>query len=392
MVRPVFPSGLLARDAFARVVKYLQQHQIQDTHQSAQNFLTSLFKISYREYPNYSHQILTDEQLEKLGDYCLRRAHHEPIQYIVGDWDFYGRTFLCRQPILIPRPETETLIERILNSKILDSIPSPKILDIGCGSGVIGLTLAAELPHAHCTAIDIDSQAIALASLNCSNILCKNCLSSSSLSPSPASASLSSPSLASASLSSPSLCCRYHLHHNDLLSFFQQSSPPPSSQSPSSESPSPESAARSYDLIVSNPPYVPTAELYSTSSPLQREVFHYESHVALDGGPQHGLHLIRDILLHSSASLRPQGTKELWMEVHDTHPQLIQESYEKSKNSRRRSLTCDTPSPSPSASSTPWAAEQKDILAGCWESYDLVDSYPDLFSKPRFVRFRKRDL
>jgi hypothetical protein len=82
------------------------------------------------------------------------------------------------------------------------------------------------------------------------------------------------------------------------------------------------------------------------------------------------------------------------MEVHDTHPQLIQESYEKSKNSRRRSLTCDTPSASssPSASSTPWAAEQKDILAGCWEYYDLVDSYPDLFSKPRFVRFRKRDL
>jgi release factor glutamine methyltransferase len=359
-MRPVFPPTLKAREAFTRVVKYLQQHGIQDTHQAAQNFLTSLFKISYREYPNYSNHLLTPEQILKLGEYCHRRVQHEPIQYIVGDWDFYGRTFQCRRPILIPRPETENLIERILNSKILEKIPSPKILDVGCGSGVIGLTLAAEIPSAHCTALDIDSQAIELASMNCSQILCQSCLT---------------PPTSSSSSTSVSRCCRYELHHTDLVSFFQQRSsspaPDPSFSHFSHSSPSPRFG--SFDLIVSNPPYIPSTELYSTSSPLQSEVFHYESHVALDGGPGHGLDLIRDILLHSSHSLRPEGTNELWMEVHETHPRLIRESYNRSRRSISES------------------EDAEDVLEGCWDLYDLTDSYEDLFSQPRFVRFKKRN-
>jgi release factor glutamine methyltransferase len=346
----LFPSfhRTTAQQAKGKMVEFFQHHKIDNCNLTAQNLLTHILDISYRDFHQHSSQLLTPQHLEQLSSLCYRRVFmKEPLQYLIGNWDFYGRVFQCRQPVLIPRSETENLIERILNENILSKIKTPKILDVGCGTGVIGLTLLAELPKAIGTAIDITAEAIELAALNCSSILCQNCSNKPLTFP-------------AATNHSSLVCCRYQLHHTSLLNFFRSHN---------------SSHNTSFDLIVSNPPYIPSSELHSTTSPLQEEVYRYESHVALDGGSQQGLEIIRDILLSSSSALSPTGTKELWMEVHCSHPQLIQQSYE------RYQLRGDQ---------NKGSSGDEDFLAECWEFYEFVAQYDDLFQVPRFVRFRKR--
>jgi release factor glutamine methyltransferase len=349
----LFPPSLglfTVQEAKKKMMDYFCQYDhIDNSHLTAQNLLTHVLGIPYRDYHQHSSQLLAPQHLEQLSSLCHRRAVlREPLQYLIGNWDFYGRVYQCRQPILIPRSETENLIERILNEEILTKIKDPKILDIGCGTGVIGLTLLAEIPSATAIAIDIAAEAIDLAALNCSSVICHNC----SQKP------LSTANPSTDSSPSSQSCCRYQLHHTSLINFFQ---------SPVYHS----SSHQTFDLIVSNPPYIPTDELHSTTSPLQEEVYRYESHVALDGGRQQGLEIIRDILCYSAHSLSPTGTKELWMEVHCSHPPLIQESYERYHRTN----------PPPQA---------EDPLAVCWKYFDFVAQYEDLFQVPRFVRFRKR--
>ncbi len=106
----------------------------------------------------------------KYRGYLKRRAKHEPYAYIVGKRDFYGRTFFVNKDVLIPRPETELIIETVLSviptgAKRSGGI-SPTILDIGCGSGAIGLTLAAELPKARVICADVSAKALAVAKKN----------------------------------------------------------------------------------------------------------------------------------------------------------------------------------------------------------------------------------
>lgn len=86
-----------------------------------------------------------------------------PLQHVIGEWDFYGRTFRVDSRALIPRPETELLVEFICATKLPDS---PLILDVGTGSGVIGLSLALELPNSKVLGTDISQHAISLAEEN----------------------------------------------------------------------------------------------------------------------------------------------------------------------------------------------------------------------------------
>ena len=91
-----------------------------------------------------------------------RREKGEPVQYILGEWDFYGRTFRVDRRALVPRPETEHLVEEALREA-----PAPRrILDLGCGSGILAVTLAAERPAAFVVAIDRSPAALALAREN----------------------------------------------------------------------------------------------------------------------------------------------------------------------------------------------------------------------------------
>lgn len=107
---------------------------------------------------------LTATQAKLLDDLVELRVSGEPLAYITGKREFYGREFHINPKVLIPRPETEHLIEKAL--EIVSQIPSPVIADIGTGSGAIAVSLAAEVPDARIFAVDISDFAIDTARLN----------------------------------------------------------------------------------------------------------------------------------------------------------------------------------------------------------------------------------
>lgn len=107
---------------------------------------------------------LTHIELTNVNELIARRTAGEPIAYLIGERDFYGRTFRCSPAALIPRPETELLINRALASIAPDD--SPRVLDIGTGTGCIAISIALERPIAVVTAIDVSPDALALAREN----------------------------------------------------------------------------------------------------------------------------------------------------------------------------------------------------------------------------------
>ena len=107
---------------------------------------------------------LTTEQAIQFEAWVARRARHEPIQYILGETEFYGLPFRVTPDVLIPRPETEHLIERVAEAAA--GFSAPRIVDVGTGSGAIAVTLAKLLPQALITSIDISAPAVAIAQEN----------------------------------------------------------------------------------------------------------------------------------------------------------------------------------------------------------------------------------
>ena len=110
---------------------------------------------------------LEEGTLEPLRDLTRRRAKREPLQHLLGTVEFMGREFISDPRALIPRPETEELVEKILAHYKKHNVPPPaKILDMGTGSGVIGLSLAHAFPNTHATMADVSPDALALAQEN----------------------------------------------------------------------------------------------------------------------------------------------------------------------------------------------------------------------------------
>jgi len=117
-------------------------------------------------YLRYEEE-LTAEQLQTLHTWIDRRIEKEPIQYITGNCEFYGRKFIVNNDVFIPRPETETLINIVLS--ILDNSSYQNILDICTGSGCIAITLAKELNNVNVNAIDVSKKALNIAMINAKN-------------------------------------------------------------------------------------------------------------------------------------------------------------------------------------------------------------------------------
>ena len=196
----------------------------------------------------------TDENsFVQFREFVERRAAGEPLQYITGVQDFYGREFCVTPDVLIPRPETELLVEAALQ-KVGDTAPS--ICDVGTGSGCIAVTLLCELVNARAVAIDKSSPALEVAKLNAQKH-----------------------SVAERALFVISDCF-------DTL----------------------DSREYDFDLIVSNPPYVAAAALEG----LQREVRDHEPLVALSPGGD-GLGVIRRLIDEGPAFIKPNG--HLLMEI-----------------------------------------------------------------------------
>ena len=114
-----------------------------------------------------TEQFLSYSELSKLEKYVKKLAEHQPVQYVLGQADFYGHKFLVNKHVLIPRQETEELVH--LAEKYLQSIDSQrvvKILDVGTGSGCIPISIAKKFPNAEITAVDVSADALIVAAKN----------------------------------------------------------------------------------------------------------------------------------------------------------------------------------------------------------------------------------
>lgn len=106
---------------------------------------------------------LTDLERSKLGDIISRLKKHEPIQYVLGSTEFYGLSFLCAPEVLIPRPETEELVDWIIRE---NTTRRPTIVDIGTGTGCIAIALQKNIPESHVMACDISPVCLETAAKN----------------------------------------------------------------------------------------------------------------------------------------------------------------------------------------------------------------------------------
>jgi len=174
-----------------------------------------------------------------------RRAGREPVAYIRGVQEFYGRAFQVRPGVLIPRPETELLIDEALT--LLAGQATPRIADVGTGSGCLAITLALETPGATVAATDISADALAIARANATAL---------------------------------GMTTRIDFRHTSLL----------------------DGVSGLFDLLVANPPYVPERD----ASSLAPEVLAHEPRLALFGGPD-GLRDVRALVALAAAALTPGG-------------------------------------------------------------------------------------
>lgn len=247
------------------------------------DFVLGRGKVFLIAHPEYE---LTPDESSSYASSVARRAAREPFQYIVGKQEFYGLDFEVSPDVLIPRPETEILVEAAI--EIASTLEHPRVLEVGVGSGCILVSILHSVPRADGVGIDISDPALAMARRNSAR---------------------------------HNVSERAELIKGNVF----------------------DGAAGSFDLIVSNPPYIPDEQLDG----LQVEV-RFEPHTALFGGPQ-GTDIIEQIVFEAPKFLLPMGHL------------LIEIGFDQSE---RVSTLFDTP---------------------VWQSVELL---PDLQGIPRIVRAR----
>ena len=196
-------------------------------------------------------QPLRETELAEYREAVRRRATHEPLQYITGRREFWSLELEVSPSVLIPRPETEVLVEKALVLLKGNGSAIPWVLDLGTGSGAIAIALAHEHPGVRVLATDISTAAIAVAQRNARR---------------------------------HQVADRVHLVAMDLCCGLAV-------------------AGAAFDLIVSNPPYIASSDIPG----LAPEIAHFEPRNALDGGSQ-GLDVIQRIMDQAHGYLKPSGS------------------------------------------------------------------------------------
>ncbi len=222
-----------------------------------------------RRTTSWGHIYLDD----MTGDYahmvCDRYMEGEPLAYILGEWDFYGYTFKIDRSVLIPRADTERLCEMVIEQA--KHRLSPKILDLCCGSGCIGIAAACEVQDAHITGVDISEGALRITKENARQL---------------------------------KVAKRYKAMRANA-----QDNPPEN--------------IGEFDIIVANPPYVSRKEMRE----LDNSVYAFEPHKALFGG-EAGLDFYRPICVKWGKLLEPQGM--LFFECGSTQTERVKQIMEES--------------------------------------------------------------
>src|SRR5438477_8046576 len=142
---------------------YFTKHKIENPRLNAEHLLAHALGRTRMDLYLEFERALNEAELVPLRELVKRRAEGEPLQHLLGTVEFCGHTFLIDKRAMVPRPETEELVE-LLQSKIENR--KSKIVDVGTGSGVIALSLAKEFPEAHIFAVDVSEDALSLAQEN----------------------------------------------------------------------------------------------------------------------------------------------------------------------------------------------------------------------------------
>jgi release factor glutamine methyltransferase len=222
---------------------YFKKHNVENPRLNAEHLLAHVLGRKRIELYLEFERVLTESELTPLRNLVKRRSEGEPLQHLLGTTEFCGLTFLCDRRAMVPRPETEELVE-FLKAEIKK--PKSDILDVGTGSGIIALSLAAEFPDAEILAVDISDDALALAQENAARL---------------------------------NLATRVRFLKSNLL----------------------ENVEGCFDVIVANLPYISIQDRHT----LSREVLH-DPQVALFASAQ-GDELVRELIAQAPSQLRPGG-------------------------------------------------------------------------------------
>ena len=224
--------------------KILKSYNIHSHELDAELILSDIMKVKKEFFITNNEASISEKIMEKYNIAIKRRIKREPVAYITGKKEFWSEDFIVNYSTLVPRPETELLIYKIISFFKNKTI---NILDIGTGSGCILLSILKELNSSRGTGIDISPKAIRMAKINSKNL---------------------------------NLINRSNFKVFDLSKF----------------------SIGKYDLIVSNPPYIPSKDIKN----LSKDIVNFEPRVALDGGLD-GLDLIKKVIYKSSSLLKNNG-------------------------------------------------------------------------------------
>ncbi len=221
---------MLARDALREAVLRLQAAKIESASLDARILLEHVLGVSREQLLFLLDLAITTEQYEGLKKLVEMRAEHKPIAQIIGKREFWGLDFKVNEATLDPRPDSETLVEAVLD-KIKNQDAALKILDLGTGTGCLLISLLSELPNSSGVGVDISEAALEVARGNASSLVIVD--------------------------RTQFICSNWAEKLEDL-----------------------EDIGQKFDIIISNPPYIPSSEI----AKLAPEVAKFEPIGALDGG------------------------------------------------------------------------------------------------------------
>lgn len=245
------PPAMQLKQAVDAAYQLLIENDVPSPRLNAELLMT--FVLGRERAYLYAHperELAVDEQ-SRYDEVIRERARGCPTQYITGHQEFWGLDLLVSPAVLIPRPETEHVVETVLelvNGYGFNGPGRLKLLDVGAGSGCIALALASELPHAEIHACDISEEALEIARINAARL---------------------------------ALGGRVLFRKSDLLSVY---------------------AGQKFDLVISNPPYVGEAD----ADKVQKQVREFEPRVAVFSG-QEGLDVYRKLIPQANEHLRAGG-------------------------------------------------------------------------------------
>ena len=253
-------------ESLRQAVRFLEERGVPEAAASAEFLMSSVLRAGRGEMLSRGAQTLDEKRRRQFQRLVSRRSRRLPLAYVLGSQDFMGLEFEVTADVLVPRPETEGLVECILSvgQRLARGLGRGlRILDLGTGSGCIALTLASRWPDSFVAATDASRQALNVAAKNAQRL---------------------------------GLLERVRFIHADLFE------------------PGPDGAASWTDIVVSNPPYIPSGRIPS----LDPEVL-CEPRLALDGGKD-GLDAIRAIIAYAPRLLRPGGWLVLEMDEGQGRP------------------------------------------------------------------------